>query len=145
MSIMEMTLEYWNSLADQTMLISALLGGFSIAIVANIIVSDKNNKLTNRLLKTATVSASCFLVSVFAMTKILMMTTEGGYLKNVTANDFLLPRIIGIVTFMIGLVALSILISLSGWTKSRKTGIFTTVIGVATLLLIFVTMTEISL
>jgi len=85
---MEMTLEYWNSLADQTMLISALLGGFSIAIVANIIVSDKNNKLTNRLLKTATVSASCFLVSVFAMTKILMMTTEGGYLKNVTANDF---------------------------------------------------------
>ena len=139
---MEMTLEYWNSLANQLILISALLSGFSIAIVANLIVSDKSDKISNRLLRTATVSAACFLVSVFAMTKISMITTPGGYLKNVTSSDFLLPRIIGMICFMLGLFALTTLISLSGWTKSRKAGIFSTVIGVITLLLILITLTD---
>lgn len=139
-----MTLEYWNSLANQLILISSLLSGFSIAIVANLIVSEKNDNLTNRLLKTATISGGCFLVSVFAMTKISMITTSGGYLKNVTENNFIIPRIIGMTTFLIGLFALTTLISLSGWTKSKKVGIFTTTIGIITLLLILTTLTDVS-
>lgn len=142
---MEITLEYWNTLANQTILISSLLSGFSIAVVANLLVSDKNDKLTNRILKSATLSAGCFLVSVFAMIQISMMTTPGGYMKAVAAEDFIVPRVIGMVTFMIGLFSLTMMISLSGWTKSKKVGIYTTVIGVLTLLLIFVTMTRISL
>ncbi len=142
---MEITLEYWNALASQTILISSLLSGFSIAVVANLLVSDKNDKLTNRILKSATLSAGCFLVSVFAMIQISMMTTPGGYMKAVVAEDFIVPRVIGMVTFMIGLFSLTMMISLSGWTKSKKVGIYTTVIGVLTLLLIFVTMTRISL
>ena len=66
---MEITLEYWNELAKQTILISSLLSGFSITVVANILVSDKNDKLTNRILKSATLSAGFFLVSVFACVK----------------------------------------------------------------------------
>ena len=141
---MEITLEYWKELAKQTVLISSLLSGFSITVVANLLVSDKNDKLMKRILKFATLSAGCFLVSVFAMIQISMMTTSGGYLKNVTANDFFVPRIIGTITFMIGLFSLSVMISLSGWTKSKKVGIYTTVIGILTLLLIFITMTRIS-
>lgn len=135
-----MTLEYWNAIANQTLLTSSLLCGFSIAVLANLLVSDKNTKLFNRILKFATISAGCFLVTVFSMSQISMMTTPGGYLKNVVANDFLTPRIIGISTYVIGILSLSVMISLSGWTKSKKTGIFTTVIGVLTLLLIFMTM-----
>ncbi|MCT4645283.1 MAG: hypothetical protein N4A74_09885 [Carboxylicivirga sp.] len=140
-----MTLEYWNSLANQLILISALLSGFSIAVMANLIVSDRNDTLCRRLLKISTTSAGCFLVAVFAMTKISMMTTPGGLLKNVLESDFLLPRIIGLSAFMVGLVALAILISLSGWTKSRKAGIFSTLVGIVTLLLILITMTDITL
>ena len=141
---MEITLEYWNELAKQTVLISSLLSGFSITVVANLLVSDKNNKLFNRILKSATLSAGCFLVSVFSMIQISMMTTSGGYIKNVSVNDFFVPRIIGTLTFMIGLFSLSVMISLSGWTKSKKVGIYTTVIGILTLLLIFIIMTRIS-
>ncbi|MCF8262371.1 MAG: hypothetical protein K9J12_16470 [Melioribacteraceae bacterium] len=141
---MEITLEYWNELAKQTILISSLLSGFSITVVANLLVSDKNDKIFNRILKSATLSAGCFLVSVFAMIQISMMTTPGGYLKNVTADDFLIPRMIGIIAFMTGLFSLSVMISLSGWTKSKKVGIYTTVVGILTLLLIFITMTRIS-
>ncbi|WP_034059148.1 hypothetical protein [Lacinutrix jangbogonensis] len=141
---MEITLQYWNTLANQTILISSLLSGFSITVVANLLVSDKNDKLTNSILKSATLSAGCFLVSVFAMIQISMITTPGGYLKNVATDDFLIPRIIGMATFMIGLFSLAIMISLSGWTKSKKIGNFTTTIGVLTLVLIFITMTRIS-
>ncbi|WP_106790837.1 hypothetical protein [Aquimarina sp. Aq78] len=141
---MQITLEYWNTLANQTILISSLLSGFSITVVANLLVSDKKDKLTNKILKSATLSAGCFLVTVFAMMQISMMTTPGGYLKGVVTKDFLIPRIIGLLTFMIGLFSITIMISLSGWTKSKKVGIFTTAVGILTLLLIFTTMTRIS-
>ncbi len=139
---MEITLEYWNTLANQTILISSLLSGFSIAVVANLLVSDKKDKLTNMILISATLSAGCFLVTVFATIQISMITTPGGSLKEVVASDFFIPRLIGMSTFMIGLFSLTIMISLSGWTKSKKIGIFTTVVGVLTLLLIFVTMND---
>lgn len=141
---MEITLGYWNELAKQTILISSLLSGFSITIVANLLVSDKNDKLTNRILKCATLSSGCFLVTVFAMIQISMMTTPGGYLKDVVAADFVVARVIGMLTFLIGLFSLTVIISLSGWTKSKKLGVFTTIVGVLTLILIFVTMTRIN-
>ncbi|MDH7448184.1 hypothetical protein [Aquimarina sp. 2201CG14-23] len=137
---MEITLEYWNELAKQTLLISSLLSGFSITVVANLLVSDKNNKLFNLILKSATLSAGCFLVTVFTMVHIVMTTTSGGYIKNVSVDDFQIARIIGVITFMIGLFSLSTMISLSGWTKSKKVGRFTTAIGILTLILIFITM-----
>lgn len=137
---MEITLEYWNELGKQILLITSLLSGFSITIVANLLVSDKNDKLTNRILKSATLSAGCFLVSVFAMVNIIMTTTPGGSIKNVSLDDFQVARTVGVVTFMVGLFSLCIMIALSGWTKSKKVGIYTTVIAIITLLLIFVTM-----
>ncbi len=141
---MEISLEYWNTLANQTLLISSLLAGFSITVIANLLVSNKNDKIMNSILKLATISAGCFLVTVFTMTQISMMTTPGGYLTNVTANDFILPRAIGIFTFFIGLISLLTILSVSGWVKSRKIGIFTTIIGVITLLLILTTMVRIN-
>ncbi len=142
---MEMTLEYWNALANQTLLISSLLSGFSITVVISILVTDNDAKVMNRILKLATISSGCFLVTVFAMTQISMITTPGGYIKNITTDDFLVPRVIGIFTFMIGLFSISGILALSGWVKSRKTGIFTTIVGILTLLLIFITMIRISL
>lgn len=141
---MEITLTYWNELAKQTILVSSLLCGFSITVMANLLVSDRKDRLMNRILKSATLTAACFLVAVFAMIQISMITTPGGYLKNVVANDFIMPRIIGVVTFTIGLISLTVMISLSGWTKSKRIGIYTTSIGVMALLLIFMTMVRIS-
>ena len=135
-----MTLEYFNELAKQTLLISSLLSGFSIAVVANLLVSDKNERLTNIILKAATLAAGCFLVSVFAMVNIIMTTTPGGYIQDVTINDFQISRTVGLLTFMIGLFALTTMIALSGWTKSKKVGRFTTIVGILTLILIFITM-----
>lgn len=65
-----LSFDYWNKLAEQLIFISSLLGGFSIAVVANIIVSGMNTRFKKSIL----LSASFFLITLFAMTKLFMMT-----------------------------------------------------------------------
>ena len=131
----EITFEYWNKLADQTITISSLLGGFSIAVIANLLVSDVNTRISKTILVVSTLAASFFLVTVFGMTDLLMKTTVG-YPFKVVENDLFLPRIIGTVSFFLGITSLIALISLAGWTKSKKMGRFTTIVGIITLILI---------
>jgi len=131
--MVELSLEYWNELAHQLLLITSLLSGFSIAIVANLLVYNSKNRITNIILKIATIAAGCFLITVFAMTKIIMMTTDG-YPFKIIQSDIALPRTIGSLTLMLGIVSLAGVISLAGWTKSKNTGIFTTVVGFSTLI-----------
>jgi hypothetical protein len=138
----EIPLEYWNKLASQFIVISSLLSGFSIAVTANLLVNESNNRITNYILRVTTIASGCFLVTVFAMTKMLMMTTQG-YPFKIAESDFFLPKIIGIFTLIIGIISLSIVIALSGWTKSKRIGIFTTIVGIVTFLMILMTLIEI--
>ena len=138
--MIELTFEYWNKLAEQTITISSLLGGFSIAVIANFLVSDLNTKLSKSIMAVSTLAASFFLITVFAMTNLLMKTTVG-YPFKVVDNDLMLPRVVGMITFFIGIISLVALISMSGWTKSKKMGRFTTILGTITLLLILLMIT----
>ena len=136
----ELTFEYWNKLAEQIITISSLLGGFSIAVIANFLVSDLNTKLSKSIMAVSTLAASFFLITIFAMTNLLMKTTVG-YPFKVVDNDLMLPRVVGMITFFIGIISLVALISMSGWTKSKKMGRFTTILGTITLLLILLMIT----
>tara|TARA_B100001250_G_scaffold377077_1_gene365872 strand:+ start:247 stop:660 length:414 start_codon:yes stop_codon:yes gene_type:complete len=135
--MLELSFEYWNQLAGHLILTCALLTGFSIAITANLIINSTSNRLHNAILKVSTISSGCFLVAVFALTNILMKTTEG-YPFEVTNADLSKPRIIGILCYMIGVVSLLAVIGMSGWTKSKGTGIFTTIVSIITLLLVLI-------
>ena len=68
------------------------------------------------------------------MTKLLLMTTEG-YPLELKNTDLFLPRIIGTISFYFGILSLITMISLAGWTKSKRMGIITTGIGIITLIL----------
>ncbi|MBK6263954.1 hypothetical protein JKA74_02805 [Marivirga sp. S37H4] len=131
--MVELPLEYWNALAHQILLTTALLSGFSIAVVANLLVYESKSRIVINILRIATVAAGCFLINVFSMTKIIMLTTDG-YPLEVVDSDINLARIIGVLSFFLGIISLAGIISLSGFTKSRKAGIFTTIVGVLTLL-----------
>ena len=133
--MLKISLEYWNELAHQLLLISSLLSGFSIALVANLLVHKSKSRITISTLKIATIATGCFLITVFAMTKIIMMTTNG-YPFEIADNELTMPRTIGSLTFFLGIVSLSAVIALAGWTKSKSSGIFTTIVGVLTLLAI---------
>lgn len=71
------------------------------------------------------------------MTKIVMITTEG-YPFNFNQNYLTLPKLTGFFAFVLGIISLTIVIALSGWTKSKRAGIFTTIIGILTLLMILI-------
>ena len=45
----ELSFEYLNKIAEQIVTISSLLGGFSIAVIANIIISETNTRITKYL------------------------------------------------------------------------------------------------
>lgn len=136
---MEITFEYWNKLATQTVFISSLLGGFSILVIANLLISDLNTRLSKYVMVVATLAASLFLVSIFAWTSVMMMTTVG-FPKKIVSSDLIFDRILGVITFLSGTISLIAMISLVGWTKSKKMGIITTIVAGLTLILIFLTM-----
>ena len=131
----ENTFEYWNIFAEQIITISSLLGGFSIAVIANFLVSNLNTKLSKSIMAVSTLAASFFLTTVFAMTNLLMKTTVG-YPFEVVDNDLMLPRVVGVIAFFLGIISLLAMISMSGWTKSKRMGRFTTILGIITLILI---------
>ncbi len=133
----EITFEYWNKLASQIIMISSLLGGFSIAVIANLLVSDTNTRLSKIIMTASTLAAGFFLITVFAMTNILMKTTVG-YPFKVVADDLIFPRTIGVISLYLGIMSLITIISFAGWTKSKKMGRFTTVVGILTLILILI-------
>jgi hypothetical protein len=138
--MVEMSFEYWNKLADQIIEISSLLGGFSIAVVANLLVSDASSRLSKNIMKAAVLAASFFLISIFAMTKVLMMTTDGFPLK-ATEEGINISSLVGGMTLILGIMSLITLIALSGWTKSKQMGIFTTVVGIFPFILIVLMLT----
>ena len=86
--------EYWNKLANQIITISSLLGGFSIAIIANILVSSSDSRIVKWIMVVSTLAASFFMVTIFGMTKLVLMTTEG-YPFPVVSADLTLPRLVG--------------------------------------------------
>lgn len=138
---MESTLAYYHEVASQINVISSLLAGFSIAIVSNLMTLKSDKKINNAILIIATFTSCCFLVASFAMTKIMMITTEG-YSVEVTRRNFEIPNMIGGPSFVTGVLALCIVVSLSGWTKSENIGIVTTIMGIITLIMLSLAMTE---
>ena len=136
---MEITFEYWNKLATQTVFISSLLGGFSILVIANLLISDLNTRLSKYIMVFATLAASLFLVSIFAWTSVMMMTTVG-YPNKVVNNDLTFHRTLGAFTFLLGTISLIAMISSVGWVKSKTMGRITTIIGALSLILILLTM-----
>ncbi|MEM8968616.1 MAG: hypothetical protein AAGE93_19525, partial [Bacteroidota bacterium] len=94
-----------NKLANQTVVISSLLGGFSITAVANFLVSDLTGRLAGSIMKAAIIASSAFIIAIFAFTNILMMTTPG-YPLEVTSSDLSTVKIIGVIALFVGVSSL---------------------------------------
>ena len=133
--MLELHPDYLNKIANQLIIINSLLGGFSIAVMANLLITKIEGKIGLWLLKISTLAASFFLITVFAMTKIVMVTTRG-YPIDIEQVDLNFPKIVGFTAFVLGIIALCVLLGLSGWTKSKAAGRFSTIVGALTLVMI---------
>lgn len=135
----ELPLEYLNQLSRQMLFISALLGGFSLTVVVMLMQNKDMGRLMMNLFRLAIVSTGSFLLAIFSFTRIIILTTEGCPLP-LPSRDFNMPRTVGSLCFLLGILAVILILVLAGWTKSKKMGWFTTVIGIVMLLGIFTMM-----
>ena len=123
--MLELPLPYINELAKQLAFISSFLGGFSVTFLGALILSDST-----------AVSAFAFIITVMAMTQLIMVSTEG-YPFKIEQGDLNTSRVIGTLTFMFGVLSLLLTIGLSGWLKSRRLGLITSILGGLTLIIFF--------
>ena len=137
--MIELPFEYMNKFASQIQFISALLCGFSLTVLVLFFDKKGSDKFINHIFRFSILATGTFLVSIFAMTNIFMMTTEGFPLK-VESKDLVFPNVLGNLSFLVGIISIAIIISLVGWAKSKKLGIFSTTIGMITLILIILMM-----
>lgn len=133
--MIELTTEYWNTLASQLIVIGTLLGGFSFSSLFIITGIKSEPKLKSKLFKALTLASVGFIVSIFAMTNIIMRTTDG-FPFEVTNKSLALPRILGMVSFLAGLVSILYAIAISGRIKDYNSKRFSFIVGVVGLVLI---------
>ena len=134
--MLELSIEYTNKLANQSIFISALLCGFSLTVLILLLEHNDKGKLRASMFKFATVATGAFLISIFAMTKTIMMTTPG-YPLEFEMSELTMPRLVGGIMFYIGIFAVTAIVALSGWTKSKSLGRFTSAVGIITLVFVF--------
>ena len=134
--MLELPLPYINELAKQLAFISSFLGGFSVTFLGALILSDKEGRLMRSIIVSTAVSAFAFIITVMAMTQLIMVSTEG-YPFKIEQGDLSTSRVIGTLTFMFGVLSLLLTIGLSGWLKSRRLGLITSILGGLTLIIFF--------
>jgi L-asparagine transporter-like permease len=129
--MLELSFEYLNKVANQSIFISALLAGFSLTVMTLLLEDQRAERLRRHIFRMAAVATGAFLITIFAMTKMFLMTTEG-YPFSVDEDALTTPKILGAITFYLGIAALIAVVSLMGWTKSKSLGWFTTIVGILT-------------
>lgn len=137
--MIELSMTYLRELAIQTVFISAFLGGFSASILGTLILSENKHKVLKFLIIGTSLSAISFIVSVFAATQIIMISTEG-YPLEVTDETTKMARIVIGLSFYLGVFSLIFVLATSGWVYSKGVGITTTILGIIGLILIFIAM-----
>ncbi len=137
-----LSLEYLRVLSSQLIFISVFLGGVSAGILGNLITSNKSGKLINVMIFGYAIASTAFIVSVFSMTKTLVMVTPGSpFPKPEVFQSATNP--LGVLGFFLGIIALLFMIALSGWLKSKKLGIATSIIALIGFLIVMATIIEV--
>ncbi len=115
----ELPQEYFRVLAEQLVFISVFLGGISATILGTLIVVNNNSKIMKFMILGLSLAAVSFIVAVFGMNKVLIILTPNSPYQN--SNELLFyPRLVGGLSFFIGIYSLIAVISLSGWLKQKN-------------------------
>lgn len=131
----ELPLSYLKDLAEQMVFISAFLGGFAASILGTLIFANSDQRILKVMIAGAALSAISFIVTVFAMTNIII-TSHPDYPLKIDPSDVNFGRLAGSICFFLGLLALIFVVACSGWVYSKRLGVFTTIIGILGVILV---------
>jgi len=134
--MIDLSEEYFRTLAEQSVFISAFLGGISATILGTFVIVKNDSKVFKYMILFSAIAAVSFIVAVFGMTKVQLLLVPNSPFENVK-ELLMYPRIVGGLGFYFGINSLLVVISLSGWLRSKRLGIITTILGVVTAILTF--------
>jgi len=133
--VAELPSSYLLGIAEQLISVSALLGGFAATYLGTLLFSCPRSRTGGLTIGLTAVSACGFIVSVLALAALTIQLRPDAPAAYATATRLLGGRILGIAGFVLGIYALLVAIGLSGWLRSRRLGLATTIAaGVATAL-----------
>lgn len=132
----ELKAAYAIAAAEQMSLVGVFLGGVSVTILITIVVFSSSSKSVNWIVASSALAACSLLVSVIASIRLVIALHPDLPEVYVASKSqiFLLWKTM-IMAYGIGVLSLIVSIGLSGWLRSRKTGMVTSSLAAVTLLL----------
>ncbi len=127
---------YLVELAQQIAFLSAFLGGFAATFLATLLVVDSSKRIGGWVVGSAAVAACSFVVAVIASVMLTTVLHPDAPINVSSGASVEMARIVSTLCFGAGVFALLASVGLSGWVRSRQTGIVTSVISFIGLVLV---------
>ena len=119
---------YLSTLAVQIGSLSALLGGFAATFLGTLLAIRSDSKAASLAIAFAVSSSVAFILTVVASTALVaMLHPEAPFAASAAATGG--ARLLLALSFLLGLYTLLASLALSGWTRSRGTGIITSLVA----------------
>lgn len=122
--------DYLAEIARQIAFVSAFLGGFSATFLGTLLFSRSSSPLAGWAISASAMSACAFIVAVLALTMLVVGLNPSTPAGVISGTAIAHARLIGLLSFLVGMYALLVSIGMSGWLRSRKLGWITTSIAV---------------
>lgn len=129
---------YALAAAEQMSFIGAFLGGVSVTILITLVVFSSSKKSVNWIVASSALAAGSFLISVIASMRIIIaLHPDLPFEPSAEKMNTLWYGMIN--SYGVGVLSLIVSIGLSGWLRSRTSGIVTTLIASVALFFFFTT------
>lgn len=126
---------YLSTLATQVGGLSAFLGGFAATFLGTLLAIGVRGRTASIAIGCAVTSSVVFVIAVVASTALVAMLHPNAPVP-ARAVATASARVFLVLGFTVGLYTLLISLTLSGWSRSRGTGMTTSIVGGLGILLV---------
>ena len=136
MNMQPLSETYLVDLARQLAFLGAFLGGFAATFLATLLLVAPARRLAGWVVGSSAFAACSFVVTVVAsvtMTTVLHPEAPRRVAAGASAD---VARLVSSGSFGLGVMALLVGVGLSGWLRSRNTGIATSIMALGSLILV---------
>jgi hypothetical protein len=131
--MIELNTKYVVAVAEQLSFVSAFLGGVSATILITIVVFTSQKKSVSWIVGSSALAACSLLIAVIASWRLIILLHPEipGSVDKQLINVLWMGMLFG---YGLGFLSLLSSIGLSGWLRSKKTGIITSSIAVVAMI-----------
>lgn len=128
---------YLVEISRQLAFLSAFLGGFAATFLATLLVVASSRRIAGWVIGSAATAACSFVVSVISSVMLTIVLHPDVPTNVGSASSIDVARVVSTLGFGIGVISLLVSVGLSGWVRSRQSGIATSAVSSISLVLVF--------